>query len=177
MVGSDLTRISGNRVVCGRAVTAQCAGGSVRAIAAAVNALQRGDVLCVVGLGTRACLGDLLASELVRVGAAGVVVDGYVRDRVRLRELGLGVIARGVTPGADHGQGVGRAQVPVAIGETIVSPGDWIVVDDDGVIAVASDRVSEVLVRGEALVARDERILAAIRSGTSLYDAWESQTG
>ena len=170
-------RIAGAGCVCGRAVTAQCVEGSAGPILEeALADLAVGDLLCLAAPGDRASIGDLLVAELVRLGAVAVAVDGWVRDRARLRELGLGVFARGVTPRARHGEAVGRAQVPIAFGETVVAPGDWVVGDDDGVVAVPVDQLDGVLTRAEAMVERDERMQAAIASGTSLFDAWARET-
>ena len=159
-------------------MTAWCGDGAAGPILQeAVADLAAGDFLCLAAPGDRASIGDLLVAELARLGAAAVAVDGWVRDRARLRQLGFGVFARGVTPRARHGEAHGRTQVPVAFGETVVAPGDWVVGDDDGVVAVPSDRLDEVLVRAEAVVERDERMQAAIAAGVSLFDAWARETG
>jgi regulator of RNase E activity RraA len=99
--------------------------------------VRAGDVVVIDAAGREdaGILGEMLATRLQRLGAAGVVCDGGMRDVVALRELGLPVFCRGPAPASstaglmlvDHG-------LPVAIGGVTVFPGDWVVADEDGVV-------------------------------------------
>src|SRR4051794_2835681 len=68
VVSSGLIRFSGSGTVAGRAVTADCAEGSSRAVFPALDQAQAGDILCVTAPGQTAYLGDLLASDIVGRG-------------------------------------------------------------------------------------------------------------
>ena len=98
-------------------------------------------------------------------GVVGAVVDGAIRDASALSDQGLAVFARGSTPAGPFKNGPGMIGVPVAIGGVVVSPGDVVVADDDGVAIVprasaewAAEHVQEVIA-AEAVLR--ERIVAA----------------
>jgi regulator of RNase E activity RraA len=96
------------------------------------------------------CFGDLLASAMRARGCVAAVVDGGVRDTSFLEDCGMPVVARYQTPA----QGVGRwrvtaSQVEVrvrgALEEWInVAPGDIVVGDADGVVAIPQQLLDEV---------------------------------
>ncbi len=76
-------------------------------------------------------------------GVAAVVVDGNVRDTAELRDSGMSVCSRGVTPrGPAWG---GRFDVQIDCGGSTIAPGDLVIGDDDGVIAVPLEAVNDVL--------------------------------
>jgi 4-hydroxy-4-methyl-2-oxoglutarate aldolase len=99
------------------------------------------------------CFGDLLASAMRARGCTAAVVDGGVRDTSFLASCGMPVVARYQTPA----QGIGRwrvtaSQIPVrvrgALQEWItVDPGDIVVGDADGVIAIPQHLLQEVTAR------------------------------
>ena len=97
-------------------------------------------------------------------GIAGFVIDGAVRDADALAELGLPVFARGVTPACPYKNGPGRLNEPVALGGVVVSPGDLIVADADGVVVVKSADVDDVIVAAEEVVAREASKRASFSS-------------
>jgi len=110
-------------------------------------------------------------------GCVGALADGGVRDLPWLGRLGFPVYARYRTPV----QSIGRWRVvghgePVAMpgatsAEVTVNPGDLILADEDGVIAVPADVAVQVLERAEALGAREVEIRAQLERGLSLADA------
>jgi regulator of RNase E activity RraA len=87
-------------------------------------------------------------------GVAAVVVDGNVRDTVELRDSGVAVCSRGVTPrGPAWG---GRFDVPVQCGGATIAPGDLVIGDDDGVIVVPLAAANDALLsRCQARLARE----------------------
>lgn len=96
------------------------------------------------------CFGDLLASAMRARGCVAAVVDGGVRDSSFLETCGMPVVARFQTPA----QGIGRwrvtaSQVPVRVRGALeewltVAPGDVVIGDQDGVIAVRQELQEEV---------------------------------
>ena len=140
--------------------------------------LTPGSVSVWAGAGEGVCFfGELIAIGMVERGCVGAVVDGGVRDLAWLQRLGFPVYARYRTPV----QSIGRWRVvedglPVELpGATTaavtVRPGDFILGDEDGVIVVPADAAAEVLVRTEALSAREEEIRAELARGLALGDA------
>jgi regulator of RNase E activity RraA len=172
-----LIRLSGTGTVAGRAVTAECAEGSLRAVFPALDDAQSGDILCMTAPGDTAYMGDLLAHDITNRGLAGAVVDGLIRDRDAIAALAPSFYARGVTPVARRGQDPGRSQVPIEIGGVVVNPGDWIVGDGDGVVVIPSAQLDAVLAQAEDDLQTEARIMARVQSGASVMDAVTAELG
>lgn len=119
----------------------------------AMKEIAPGQVMVVDGGGdeSRALMGDLIGARALDAGVAGFVIDGAVRDAPALRDLGLPVFARTVTPAGPYKHGPGRLQVPVAIGGVVVRPGDIVVGDEDGVVVVPIELAEEVAVRARGV--------------------------
>lgn len=143
--------------VTGRALTVWTRAGDNLAIHRALDAVSPGDVIVVNGEGdlTRALIGELIAGRAQNRGALGFVIDGVVRDPDGLRQMGMPVFARGCNPAGPFKNGPGAVNEPIAVGRVVVSPGDVIVADQDGVVCVPSARVADVVTKAEA-VQRDE---------------------
>ena len=88
-----------------------------------------------------ALLGELVATQAKARGVAGILVDGAVRDLDELTAIGLPIWARFVrAQGATKGT-AGKLDVPVVIGGADIRPGDVVVMDCDGALALPSDRI------------------------------------
>jgi 4-hydroxy-4-methyl-2-oxoglutarate aldolase len=156
--------------MAGRALTVLAEDDHLPVFSALAEA-SPGDVLVIAtGGGRRAVLGELFATEAVRRGLAGAVIDGFCRDLQGLRRAGLPVFARGTVPAS--GSTVSRAPVgaPVRCGGVDVATGDVVFADDDGVVIAAAERIAAALDAAE-IVARSERtILDRVPRGTALHD-------
>ena len=100
-----------------------------------------GRVLLVAGGGSTRWArrgGDLgrLAGENGGAGGGG---DGCIRDHRELRELPIGVNARGTCPRKSQKAGLGERDVPVEVAGVEVFPGDWLVADPDGILVGRPD--------------------------------------
>lgn len=145
-------------VVSGPAATVLTRPGDNKGVHAAFETIRAGEILVVDGGSdeTRALIGELVAEKAKALGVAGIVLDGAARDAVELREVGVPVFARAVTPAGPWKTGPYRLGDTVTLGGVPVSPGDWIVGDSDGVAVVPRARIAVVsaaadeLVRGEA---------------------------
>jgi 4-hydroxy-4-methyl-2-oxoglutarate aldolase len=114
----------------GRAVTALCEPPDFGAVLHALEVIQPGDVLVIAAGGDAhtAMIGEILCGHVRRLGGAGVVCDGAVRDVATLAGwTDLPVFARHVTPRGPVGTGRGAVNVPVEVGGATVSPGDLII--------------------------------------------------
>jgi 4-hydroxy-4-methyl-2-oxoglutarate aldolase len=161
--------VPGPRMV-GRAVTAQ-ANQDLRSVLAALELSGPGDVLVVADCGdTHAVAGELFATEAIRRGLAGIVIDGLCRDTATLGRLTIPVYARGRTPRAAPARAVPVIQQTVVVGGVDVTPGDLLVGDDDGII-VGSERELEAAIGLAEKIQRDEAVLrVSIEEGASLFD-------
>ncbi len=145
---------------------------------AACAELSQDTVSVWSGGGEGVCFfGELIAIGMKERGCVGALVDGGVRDVSWLKDLDFPVFARYRTPV----QSIGRWKVtgsgtPVSMpGATTVrvsvAPGDFILADDDGAIAIPAAVVVQTLERAEAIGAEEKRIRADVAAGLSLADA------
>ncbi len=132
--------------VVGPALTVAVPTGANEVRRAAIEMLQPGDVLVIAGRGNElwAMLGDKLAAKVLERGAAGVVIDGCVRDADAIGQLGLAIFCRGRVTSAGPKQGPGEINVPVACGGVVVNPGDLMVADADGVVVVPRATAADI---------------------------------
>ena len=177
VMSPGLVRFSGSGTVAGRAVTAECAEGSLRAIHSALDQAQPGDFLCTTAPGSTAYMGDMLAADIVNRGLAAAVIDGLIRDKDALAVLPTSFFARGVTPLVRRGSDPGRPLVPVRIAGVEVSPDDWVVADGDGVVVIPPPRVEAVLEKAEEDARLEARIMARIKAGARIMDAVNQEIG
>ena len=143
IVDVPLTQVVPGSRAAGPARTAICVTGDNSMVHAAVAHARPGDVL-VLTSGEPvavALVGELLATQAKARGVAALLVDGAVRDVEELAELGLPMWSRFVrAQGATKGE-VGELDVPVVVGGAPISPGDLVVLDADGAVAVPRARV------------------------------------
>jgi 4-hydroxy-4-methyl-2-oxoglutarate aldolase len=172
IVDLPLTRVVPGSRVAGPARTALCAPGDNTMVHAAVAHAEPGDVLVLTSADPApvALVGDLLATQARVRGAAGMLVDGAVRDLDELAELGLPIWTRFVrAQGATKGE-VGRLDVPVVVGGVEINPGDLVVMDCDGAVVVSAGRVSQVLPAARERAERETTVRQRYRDGELSYD-------
>ncbi|MGA6158438.1 RraA family protein [Stenotrophomonas sp. NPDC087984] len=150
----------------GTALPVLTVAGDNKAVIAALEHIRPGDILVINAFGHdgRAIIGDNLAQRFAVYGAAGAVVDGYVRDAAIIGELGVPVFARGLTPAGPFKNGPGTIGEPVAIGGVVVNPGDIVAADGDGVIVIPPHRADEALRAIEEIVAREAALDAEVET-------------
>jgi RraA family protein len=133
--------------MAGTAVTVHTRAGDNLAIHRAFDFCPPGDVLVINGAGEpmQALMGEIMASFAESLGVLGLVIDGAIRDVGALRQRDFPVYARGVTHRGPYRNGPGEINVPVTIGGMLVHPGDIIVGDEDGLLAISPADVKAVI--------------------------------
>jgi 4-hydroxy-4-methyl-2-oxoglutarate aldolase len=174
LLGPAIQARQAGAAVAGPAITVSCPPGDNLMIHAAVEVCRPGDVLVVTTTSpsTDGMFGDLLATSLMARGVIGLVSDAGVRDIATLREIGFPVWSRAV-----HAQGTvkaspGSVNVAVVAAGQIVRPGDIVVADDDGVLALPASRGAEVADAAAKRLANEatkRETLAAGTLGVDLY--------
>lgn len=159
--------------VCGQALTVRVRAGDNLLIHKALDMLEPGDVLVVDGEAdvTRALVGEIMLTTAQVRGAVGFVIDGAVRDIDAFEALGLPCWARGISLRGPYKEGPGSINVPVTVGGMLVNPGDIMVGDSDGVVAVPASLAAEVAAKAQEKIRTEQVTLAAIRAGT-YSSAW-----
>ena len=142
----------------------------------ALDSVLPGEVV-VVGTGEskrNAPWGELLSTAALARGARGAVIDGLIRDVKKILTLGFPVFAVGMKPVDSRGRGVViDYNVPVACGGVTVTPGDLVVADFDGVLAIPAHAVEEAVQRATDKVSRENSTRAELMQGALLRDVYE----
>ena len=163
--------IPGSRAA-GPARTVRCGQGDNLMVHAVMDRVEPGDVLVLTmpEPAPVALVGELLATQAERRGAAALLVDAAVRDVEELRELGLPVWARWVrVRGAAKGA-VGSIDETVEVGDAEIRPGDTVVLDADGVVVVSRERLETVLAAARDRAEREHAKRAKLSAGSLSYD-------
>ncbi len=100
-------------------------------------------------------------------GVAGLVTDGAVRDSDGLRAAGFPVVCAGLSLRAPAKVAVGELGGEVELAGLRVRAGDWLVADGDGVVAVPTGELAEVLAAAEAIEAREAELVRTALAGRS----------
>lgn len=134
----------------------------------AIDTAQPGDVIMVDAGGSvaQAIIGEIMSTLAAKRGIAGIVIDGAVRDAGALAASPFPVYARGVTHRGPYKNGPGEIGAAVAIGGLVIHPGDIVVGDEDGLVAVPQALAGKVLEAAAALAAAESVVLQSIADGT-----------
>jgi RraA family protein len=151
----------------GVAFTVQTRAGDNLAIHQALELVGPGDVIVVDGGGdeSRALIGEIMLNIAQHRGAAGYVIDGAIRDADALAMSDFPVFARAAIHRGPYKNGPGAINVPVAVGGTVISPGDIVAGDGDGVVSFPQSVAAELLEKVKAQIAREAQTLVDIREG------------
>jgi len=165
--------------LCGPAITAFCSPGDILAAMAILDFAKKGDVIVIAaGAETNAAkIGDLWLHWAKRIGVAGIVCDGLVRDVVGLLKADLPVFARGIAPNAGYKTGPGAINAEVSCGGVAIAPGDIIVGDRDGVVAIPRMQAAAVAKQLELVKKKEAAAEESIRRGVKLQFWDEKEFG
>jgi 4-hydroxy-4-methyl-2-oxoglutarate aldolase len=162
--------------VCGRAVTVQCHPGDNIMLIKAVSMGQPGDVLvCDMGKIDEGPFGEVLAEECVSRGIAGLVISSAVRDGAAIINLGFPVFSAGLCISGTSKSTLGTINNTISCGGVIVSPGDIILGDNDGVVVIPLPEAQNVLEKAEKRVNNEAFTIQRLRNGESLFNIYEYQ--
>jgi regulator of RNase E activity RraA len=152
----------------GRAVTVRCEPPDFGAVLYALDTLRHGDVLVIAAGGdtATAMIGEILGGHVRRMGGAGIVCDGAVRDVAQLAAWDdVPVYTRAITPRGPVSMERGAVNVAVTIGGRLVSPGDLIIGDDDGLAALDAASVLALIDAAEEKEARESEWIMSLAEG------------
>ena len=138
-----------------------------------IESIEAGEVFCVDALGvpTAGIIGDILATRLLARGVVAAVIHGAVRDAPYLMQVGLPVYSATTHP-APSGRDLIAVDYdrPINMGGVQVLPGDVILADDEGVLAMPLDLAELIATAGPPKELLEEWIRVKIAAGGSVHD-------
>ncbi|PZW44911.1 RraA family protein [Humitalea rosea] len=156
-------------VLAGPALTVRTRPGDNLMLHKAIDMAEPGDVIVVDGGGdlTNSLMGEMMLAHAIKRGVAGFVVNGSIRDADAIRVTNLPLFAAGVSHRGPYKNGPGEINVVIAIDGMTIAPGDLVLGDADGVLAVGYDDAEAVCKAATAKHAAETRQMAEIEAGTS----------
>lgn len=163
--------------LAGPALTVKTRPGDNLMIHKALMLAQPGDVIVVDGGGdlTNSLFGEIMVATAIKIGVAGVVLNGAVRDSEEIGRGSFPLYAAGVTHRGPYKDGPGEINVPIAIDGMVVRPGDLIVGDADGLLCVPFEEADAILAATHKKMEAEKQMLADIAAGR-LDTAWVDAT-
>jgi RraA family protein len=170
----------GEKTMAGTAVTARSRAGDNLTYLRALEFCRPGDVLVIDGGGdlANAAVGGILSFYAAHIGLAGLVVDGAIRDVAEIRSRDFPVYARGVTHRGPYKDGPGEINVPISVGGMVVHPGDIVVGDQDGLLAIPQEDAEGLIEKARGVLEAEEKTMQAMKEGRwdrSFIDALEAR--
>ncbi len=167
--GPRLRPLHKGGAMAGPAYTVKTRPGDNLMIHKAIDAADAGDIIVVDGGGdlTNALMGELMLMHAARRKIGGFVLNGAVRDLSYIAANDLPVYAAGVSHRGPYKDGPGEINIPVAMDGMVISPGDLIVGDEDGMLCVPFDDAAAVLRAAQAKNDAEVKEIAAIKAGTN----------
>ncbi|CCN82039.1 putative Demethylmenaquinone methyltransferase [Vibrio nigripulchritudo SFn27] len=141
----------------------------------ALDSLKPNDVyVCTGSSPDYALWGGLMSTRAIKLGAAGAILDGYIRDSNEILSLNFPVASRGCYAQDQGPRGkVINYNVPLRVGQVQIQPGDIIFGDCDGVLCIPKEIEDEVISKALEKVRGESEVRKALENGMSTVEAFE----
>lgn len=172
LLGTRLRPLRAGARAAGTAVTVLCPPGDNLMVHAAIEQAGPGDILVITTTSPSSdgYVGELITTALAARQVHGLVTTTGVRDVAAITRSGFPVWSRHVSAQGTVKATAGTVNLPVSIAGTIVTPGDAVIADDDGVIVVPRLAVSDVAQAGRLREEREDHARAAFAAGELSLD-------
>jgi regulator of RNase E activity RraA len=155
--------------LAGPALTVRSRPGDNLMLHKALDMAEPGDVIVVDAGGdlTNSLFGELMLSYARKRGVAGLVINGAIRDAEALRNQDLPVFAAGVTHRGPYKDGPGEIGFAISLDGMLIEPGDLVLGDWDGLVAVPFADVESVYKAAKAKNDAETKQMADIETGAN----------
>ncbi len=172
LIDIPLIQLLPGRRIAGPARTVRCAQDDNLMVHAVIEQIRPGEVLVLTmpEPSSVALIGELLVTQISYRKAAGILVDGAVRDVEELKELDLPIWTRFIRAKGASKNKIGELNGIVSVGSAQIAPSDIIVLDADGGVCIKQERVKEVLQASEARFEKEMIMRKKLEAGEISYD-------
>ncbi len=173
-LASEIKPVDFGSRLCGPAVTVSCRPGDNLILHKAIYVAQPGDVLVVAagGYAEAGPWGEIMTLAAQARGIAGLIIDGSIRDAASITKLQFPVFSRSLCIKGTTKECLGLINHPIHIGGVAIRPGDLVLGDADGVVAVAREDVAEVLAKSKARREKEEKVKEDLKKGRSTLEIY-----
>jgi regulator of RNase E activity RraA len=118
-------------------------------------------------------MGELTATALRVKGCRGAVVNGYTRDARKIIQMGYPTFAWGASPIDTTGRvRVIEWNIPITVGGVVVTPGDIVFADLDGIVVVPRHMEKELIERVLERVSTENVVRKELAEGKRMSEVW-----
>ena len=136
--------------------------------------VKPGEVIVIDNAGREYCTvwGDIMTHTAQLRGIAGTVIDGVCRDIPGIKEMRYPIFTKStyMVTGKDRVE-VDAVNIPVAVSGIKVCPGDYLLADDTGAVAIPAEKAEQIIAVAEEIEAKEQKIIALVESGKTLKEA------
>ncbi|MDE1185434.1 MAG: RraA family protein [Pantoea sp.] len=161
--------------ICGPALTVSLPEDDSYSLPLALQEARRGDVLVIERLNDNhhACWGAVMTVAAQQAGIAAVILDGYITDISAIISAKFPVWCKGRSPlTTKRGKTGGAANKKVTCAGVVVNPGDIILADENGVLALSKKEIADLLNQALEIQRQEPLIIEKLKQGISLADIY-----
>ncbi|MGH3068526.1 MAG: 4-carboxy-4-hydroxy-2-oxoadipate aldolase/oxaloacetate decarboxylase [Streptosporangiaceae bacterium] len=175
LLGTALRPAWAGARAAGTALTVLCGPGDNLMLHAAIEQARPGDLLVVTTTSPSSdgFVGELITTALAARGVHGLVTTTGVRDVAAITAAAFPVWSWSVSAQGTQKAFAGAVNVPVSIAGTMITPGDVVVADDDGVVCVPRAQAAQVAADGRAREQREDEAREAFARGELGLDRYQ----
>jgi len=169
-VTSDMSPLFEGVRLVGTAVTVKTLAADLAAAFKAIDISKPGDIVVIDSHGSinTAFWGENMTMSALNKGVIAAVIDGACRDVEEIRKLRFPVICKGVVPNVGAVAGYGDVNVSIQCAGVVVSPGDIVVIDGNGVVVVPRAEAAEILRKAQRLLKTEHILQEKIKAGATI---------
>lgn len=151
----------------GPALVAANSPGDIIGTLGAIHRAQPGDFIVAQAQGHQGCAaaGDLVLGQMRNAGVVGFATDGPMRDYDGIVAAGLPAWCSGLSPNSPFSKGPGQTGGAALVGGCLVTTGDMIVADRDGVVVIPFAQIDNVIAQLSEIRSQETERDARVRNG------------